>query len=356
MNGLTCVLPPLTPDLGGAASMLEPLGGLVVFHDAAGCLENYVVYDEPRLAGSGALVCSSSLTAIDAITGNEEPLIAGIAAEAERLHPSFAAIIGTPVPAVTAMDLEGIAAAAERKAHLPVLALSCSGFDPYWQGAGAALLQLVQRFAEPAAKEAHTVSLLGATPLDLSDSMLAYSCSLLEQAGWHVRTAATMHADIRALQTLPAAELNLVVSRTGLPAAEYLQKRFGTPYRCLLPLSPHQAETLTLRETQQEDGEAVIAAEPILAASLADLLMERHGIRAEILPLDAEEDEAGRILQKHSLVLADPMYRPLCREGTLFCALPHAARSSHLFQEMDPMSVIRQILSLKGITQGGNRI
>jgi nitrogenase molybdenum-iron protein alpha/beta subunit len=350
------VLPPLTPDLGGAASMLEPLGGLVVFHDAAGCLENYVVYDEPRLAGSGALVCSSALTAIDAITGNDVPLTEGIITEAERLHPSFAAIIGTPVPAVTAVDLEGIAAAAEQQLHLPVLALSCSGFDPYWKGAGEALLQLVQRFAEPADQEVHSINLLGATPLDLSESMLAHSCSLLKQVGWHVRPAATMHADIEALRTLSAAELNLVVSRAGLPAAEYLQQKFGTPYRCLLPLSLHQANTLNLAEDRQPGGEALIAAEPILAASIADLLLERHGIRADLLPLEAEEDTVRETLQQHALVFADPLYRPLCRKGTHFYPLPHAARSSHLFDRMDPMFTIGQILGLDDITQGGNCI
>ena len=49
MKDMRFVLPNLTPDLGGAASLLYELGGMTIFHDAAGCCENYAAFDEPRL-------------------------------------------------------------------------------------------------------------------------------------------------------------------------------------------------------------------------------------------------------------------------------------------------------------------
>ena len=81
------VLPNLTPDEGGAASALLPLGGLIVIHDAAGCLENYILFDEPRWFGSDAMLYTSRLSQMEAILGGDEQLVSGITEAAEKMQP-----------------------------------------------------------------------------------------------------------------------------------------------------------------------------------------------------------------------------------------------------------------------------
>ena len=46
MKGLRLFLPPFAPDDAGAASVLFPLGGLVVIVDAGGCAGNISGFDE----------------------------------------------------------------------------------------------------------------------------------------------------------------------------------------------------------------------------------------------------------------------------------------------------------------------
>ncbi len=344
MDNLSFMLPACTPDLGGAVSMLAELGGMVIVHDAAGCMENYIVYDEPRWFGMDSMIYSSSLVELDAVLGNDEPLISGAVKAAQSLNPAFIAIVGSPVPAVTGMDLSGIAAEIEFRSGIPGFALSCSGFKPYQQGAGAALKELVQRFAQPADPEPGSMNLLGATPLDFTPEQLAWTRNLLTDAGWNVRGTFCMGTSLEDIKGMARAQHNLVISEAGLPAAKWLKRKFGTPFTCCVPFTTEMAACSAQTDFRLSDPDAtphiLIAGEPIFAQSLAFALKQAHGAAALTVSDTLSEAELTRHLSKHwDLVVADPLCQALCSPGTAFFAWPHPALSSHLYTPGSPVQL-----------------
>ncbi|MBQ5684575.1 MAG: hypothetical protein IIV27_02950, partial [Clostridia bacterium] len=88
-------------DLSGVCSALYELGGLLVMHDASGCNSTYATHDEPRWYGSDSLIFISGLREYDAILGNDEKYIRDVCEAAEETHPTFIAVFGSPIAAMT---------------------------------------------------------------------------------------------------------------------------------------------------------------------------------------------------------------------------------------------------------------
>ena len=156
MKGLHKIIYPFAPDQSGAVSVLYELGGLLVVCDAGGCAGNICGFDEPRW-GSGrnagrSAVFSAGLRDMDAILGRDTLLVEKMARAAAHMQASFAAIIGTPVPATIATDYRAVQKMAEERCGMPVLAIETNGIRWYDQGAEAAYLALFKTFAEDTAQ------------------------------------------------------------------------------------------------------------------------------------------------------------------------------------------------------------
>ena len=343
MENLSFVLPAVTPDSDGAASMLAELGGMVIIHDPAGCMENYVVFDEPRWSDLHTMLYSSSLKQLDAILGNDEVLIADAVKTAETLHPAFIALVGTPVPAVTGMDLDGMAAEMEYRTGIPAFALSCSGFRPWFHGAGLALRALVKRFTEPAEPVPGTLNILGCTPADFSEEQKDALVRRMEQAGWRVRGTFCMDVTLEAVRHMAEAERNLVVSQSGLAAAKWMEKQFKTPYTVCCPLTAAQAagvgrDTPAAGETgEKHPGRALVIGEPVFAKSLAEVLP--YQVTDSISDAELESDILKKLEENWDAVFADPLCAPLIPEGVRFVAVPHRALSSYFYQPLTPSAL-----------------
>ena len=106
MKGLRKYLTPFAPDQSGAVSVLYELGGMLVICDAGGCTGNVCGFDEPRWFETRSAVFSAGLRDMDAILGRDDRLVAKLADAAEKLDVTFAAVIGTPVPAWNCMTRE----------------------------------------------------------------------------------------------------------------------------------------------------------------------------------------------------------------------------------------------------------
>ena len=68
---------------------------------------------------------------MDAILGRDDRLVAKLTSAVEKLDVSFAAIIGTPVPAVIGTDYKALGRMTEKKTGLPVLTIDTNGMDLY---------------------------------------------------------------------------------------------------------------------------------------------------------------------------------------------------------------------------------
>lgn len=252
MKGLLKYLSPFAPDQSGAASVLYDLGGITVICDAGGCTGNICGFDEPRWFGRKSAIFSAGLRDMDAILGRDDRLIAKLKDTAWKVDASFAAIIGTPVPAVIATDYKALRRMAQKRCGLPVITVECTGTRLYDEGEEETYLELFRTFAEdvpaevrsensfPSSKISSTlrrIGVIGATPLDLShvnaDQIIT---GRLQREGYEEVCCYGMGSGLDAIRKAGLAEKNLVLSPAGLKAAEYLRERFGTPYETAYPL------------------------------------------------------------------------------------------------------------------------
>ena len=111
MKGLRKYLTPFAPDQSGAVSVLYELGGMLVICDAGGCTGNVCGFDEPRWFETRSAVFSAGLRDMDAILGRDDRLVDKTCRCGKKSWMvAFAAVIGTPVPAVIGTDYRGAGA------------------------------------------------------------------------------------------------------------------------------------------------------------------------------------------------------------------------------------------------------
>lgn len=239
------VLSTYAADLFGACSALYELGGLIVMHDASGCNSTYSTHDEPRWYDAPAMVYISGLREADTIFGDDRRLVASIKEAAEETRPAFIAIGGSPMPNVIGTDYTAIARIIEKQTQIPTLGIRTDGIHSYISGAGAAFKQLAERFVLPPKRQRHntgkrTVNLLGVTPLDFS---VTGSATALKKAvtenGMIVKSCWAMGDNLENMQHAAEADVNAVVSTTGLPLAEYLEEKYQIPYVVDLPVGSY---------------------------------------------------------------------------------------------------------------------
>ena len=355
-------------DVSGVCSALYELGGMTVMHDASGCNSTYSTHDEPRWYDMDSLVFISGLSEMEAVMGDDEKLVGDVVEAANELHPRFIAIAGTPIPMLTGTDFPAIAALCEERTGIPAFGFATNGTHSYVSGASMVFDALARRFVRDAEKtKSPSVNLLGATPLDFSvngsvESMKAW----LAENGFAVVSCWAMGSTLEELENAAAASVNLVVSSSGFAAAETLQKRFGTPFVAGTPVAGAFSETL-LRALREAAGsgesriacanrksaagaEIAIIGESVTSASLAAAIEAETGRAARVLcpletadalllPGDAratDEDELIPLLKTAKIVIADPLYAPICRNNARFIPLPHEAFSGRIYRRDIP--------------------
>lgn len=353
-------------DVSGVCSALFELGGMCIMHDASGCNSTYNTHDEPRWYEQNSLVFISALSELEAIMGDDEKLIRDAMTAAEQLSPRFIALAGTPIPMMSGCDLPAIAADLESRTGIPCFGFNTNGMHTYVRGAGAALAAYADRFTAPLPVIPGSVNLLGATPLDFSvNGAVGSMVRGLEENGFTVLATWAMGSTPDELSHAAAAEVNLVVSSTGLETAELLRRRFGTPYVIGTPYAPLMDDVCQLLRTAADDGEprtlfndlcpaadaqTVVIGEAVTSRSLA---LARHRTRGDqvrvICPTECppellhgrdralcEETDIAAALVGAEVVIADPLYRPIVPATAQLVPLPHEAFSGRLYRRSIP--------------------
>ncbi|MBR2783406.1 MAG: oxidoreductase [Firmicutes bacterium] len=367
MKQTASIISTYTADAMGVCSALFELGGMTVMHDASGCNSTYNTHDEPRWYDMDSLVFISGLSEMEAIMGDDSKLVEDMVLAARDLHPAFIALAGTPIPMMTGMDLRAIAQLVEQRTGIPGFGFDTNGMHSYLAGASAAWLALARRFlADNCEKEARTVNILGATPLDFSvngsvDSLRRW----LREQGWQVGATWAMGSTLDELKLSGRAAVNLVVSWSGLALARFLQERCGTPYVAGLPMgkacgaqvqaaltaaaADGQSRTAYTGREDTAAADTVIIGESVAAGSLAAALTLEQGRSVRVLcPLETEasllnagdavapdEDDIIPRLAGVRTLIADPLYKPIFR-GERFIPWPHEGFSGRIFRQQIP--------------------
>lgn len=360
MKQTSRIISTCSADTFGVCSALFELGGMVVMHDASGCNSTYTTHDEPRWYDMDSMVYISGLSEMEAILGDDEKLIADIAAAAEELCPKFIAIAGTPIPAMTGFDYEAVANLIEERTGIPAFGFPTTGMETYVRGAAMAFAAIARRFVREGERTAEkSANILGLTPLDFSvngsDTAIA---RWLQDSGYRVLSRWGMGSSLEELSRAAGAHVNLVVSAAGLEAAKVLQARFGTPYVVGVPYgkdwSARLRQALEAGERHPKEslpgGDILLLGEGVNAVSLASALelAAGRGIRAlsvtecpaEVLRdkdrLCSAEEELEEAVREAEAVIADPMFAPIVPENVKFIPLPMECISGRIYRAQIP--------------------
>ena len=391
------IIPIYTADVSGVCSALYELGGMTVMHDPSGCNSTYNTHDEIRWYDQDSLIFISGLTDIDAIMGNDEKFLRDIEDVAEELKPKFIALASSPIPFMNGTDFPGLARALTAETGIPAFSVSTSGMHDYVYGAGLALSEIARHFTGAAEKRKRKLNLLGVTPLDFGPQpMVDAMKKRLEKYGWEILSTWAMGDTLEDLSHAGEAEVNLVVSSVGIPAANVLREKFGTPFLVGTPVEGYEGEISDALEKAAESpceafedkkensaeksgaqisGEQeelwkvtpdqviylrkkdsplsgfiptpdiTLIGEPVTMGSLAAVIEQKYRKKVQLLcsleiteGLLRQEDEVIRgeeameeKLKTARIIVADPLYRPICPESATFYEMPHIAFSGRIY-------------------------
>lgn len=360
MAKLNTLLPPFASDYSGVCSALYSLDCLTVITDASCCTGHYVYYDEPRWEKEPRPVFSAQLRTMDAIMGNDGRLVERILEAADNISTQMISVVGTPVPAMTGMDMEGIACEVEALSGRPCLGFPTSGFDTYEEGIIRAGEALVNRFSGACGNVIrNSVNILGMTPLDYGNAGNdADLRSVLESEGLTVNSMLFMGCSAGQLSELPRGEMNIAVSASGLTLAKLLRKKYGTPYIAAAPLGKEAFLSMLKGfspEVSSPEGKRVLIIGDMVMSSSLRYALRLAGCRKAMdiagffrwdsgiaecgdMHFDSERDYISAIKSgKYSHIIADPLYgsAPTPGKGKLI-SIPHPAVSADLYSSDVP--------------------
>ena len=391
------IIPIYTADVSGVCSALYELGGMTVMHDPSGCNSTYNTHDEIRWYDQDSLIFISGLTDIDAIMGNDGKFLRDLEDVAEELKPKFIALASSPIPFMNGTDFPGLARALTAETGIPAFSVSTSGMHDYVYGAGLALSEIARHFTGAAEKRKRKLNLLGVTPLDFGPQPMVDAMKRrLEKYGWEILSTWAMGDTLEDLSHAGEAEVNLVVSSVGIPAANVLREKFGTPFLVGTPVEGYEGEISDALEKAAESpceafedkkensaeksgaqisGEQeelwkvtpdqviylrkkdsplsgfiptpdiTLIGEPVTMGSLAAVIEQKYRKKVQLLcsleiteGLLRQEDEVIRgeeameeKLKTARIIVADPLYRPICPESATFYEMPHIAFSGRIY-------------------------
>lgn len=231
------------------------------------------------------------------------------------------------------------------------------------------------------------VNLLGVTPLDFSvNHSLASIRNLLTDQGFDILSCLAYGSPPEEIVCAGQADVNLVLSSAGISAADTFYRRFHIPYVVGLPTgdfakvvmkSLHQcaqskvnaiayncnSDTSDNHPKNDSQGERAgscvstidsqkiyLIGEPVAAQSIREAVHMEFGLNIVVLSylltpsgllddrsiyLDSEEKIRDQ-LKDADVVIADPLYEPVCPDGIRFVPFPHEAFSGRIYRKYMP--------------------
>lgn len=370
------IIPVYTGDVSGTCSALYEFGGMTVIHDPSGCNSTYNTHDETRWYDRESLIYISGLNEVDAITGNDEKFINDIILAADTMKPKFIAMTNSPLPYLNGTDFKGIAKLLERRLNIPCFYVKSNGSHDYSCGAGDALLELAKKLKKTVQnkkdekKDAVKINILGLTPLDF-DAPGVVEDMLKKFDDFEIISTWAMGCDLDSIKRATLADVNVVVSVTGIKLAKWMYEEYGIPYVYGSPVGDFAKELIADIKNAAETGQVknykdfkgdndesslktditemkhtgekiYLIGEPVTMWSLKNHLKLHFGTDATVInPLETDfdfadkktlgEEDLENILKDADVVAGDPFYRYITPANAKFIPMSHQAFSGRCF-------------------------
>ena len=231
-------------------------------------------------SGRGYNSCVSDLREKDVVSGAEDTLMR-CARDIAVSRPEHILVGEGPAASMIGTDLEDICKKISSETGIKAVPVNVNGQKSYDVGVSETLKTLAGLEAAGGKKQPGCINVLGGSQFDIGlDNMQAIRkwCS---DAGFTVLNAEPDNS----FRDAAKADVNLVITQSGLAAAKLLNERFGTPYIAGLPFGGTVSELLLERITSGQDRSislsgaksALIFAEPFIGSAIKDTLCAEYG-------------------------------------------------------------------------------
>ncbi len=310
--------PPPAPDFQFVSSAIQTMDLLPFLLTAGGCGGALECIGLPK---RDYLLCHSRFTDLQVAMGAEAAAAECVAQAFREQLPATrrgaVGLMGSAVPAFTGMDRARIAGTG----GVPLVDLGCDGFTPGIPGLADALVLLARQALRGAPQmQEDLVEILGYCGDTLgSPDKLAHGMEHLEKRGLRCRFWGREGFDENRV-----GKLNWVVSAAGLPLAQWLEKRFGTPYLAGIPFGPEQMLSWRRQVNQATDRDdellsrissrekpilagkrVLLIGDPLLTTGIGRYLVEELGCKGAVLavyaPMQAQKDFYRRYFPEQDL-------------------------------------------------------
>lgn len=313
--------------------------------------------------GSDSRTVVSGASSQDVTRGTRDAVLDAFESARFRFDPGFVLLSAGPCGAMIGTDLKEIAETITAEYGLPAAAVDLTGQKTYDFGISRTTEAIAKLLTQPGDTIPGSLNILGATALDWSIDDLSEVKGWAQRQGWQVLAQPGAAVTAEQLRTMGAAQLNWVVTVSGLAAARYLQSTYGTPFVAGAPFGAAQLDRLAARMQSPDapcaadapgEADTLIIGEQFTANALregleasgfskgADVatfyLLDKAYARKGDRKIKGETD-AGTLLNsgKYRLIVADPLLRPLLKSDCRWIDLPHRAAGS--YQEHSSVSL-----------------
>ena len=185
--------------------------------------------------GYGAPLYTTYIDETDIAMGQTYRLEATLRQVVDTDHPKVVFLQPSAVPEVIGMDMYAIAnLLADEFPETKLVPLGHGSFAiTQHKGVEEALLAVVKALAEDVPRTlSPTYNVLGTCPdlFNFGADLAEIERMMRGAFGMEAVCRLSSACSISDIERIGSAHVNLVIRREGIPAAEYLQKRFGTPY------------------------------------------------------------------------------------------------------------------------------
>lgn len=228
--------------------------------------------------GKGASIYTTYIDETDIAMGDGHRLEDTIRQVIASEHPQVILLQPSAVPEVVGTDLVAIANVMQEEFDVPLVPIGHGSFAiSQHKGVQDALCDLVSKLTidcEPGAKPLFNI--VGSCPdlFHFGEDMLELKRMMKGAFGMESRCVLSSDCTVEDIRRMGEAQINLVFRREGIPAAEWLKKKFGTPYVYGRPYGI-QGTTDWLRQVGEAMGREPDAAFIEAEESLLRLQIER---------------------------------------------------------------------------------
>ena len=354
MKNLYKYLPPFLADTFGFQEIIDVTDGMGILDDCSAYKGKVSRTDIHEPYRGSRLVCSW-IRMEDVIGGTKGKLLDAFFKNSRQLDPAFVLLSNAPVSSMIGTDLEDVTDTITAESGIPAASIDLTGHKYYDHGLSKTMLTLAKLLVEPTGEKIpHSVNLIGGNAIDWSAQTLREIRSWITKRGFHIVSQWGGPERAVNLKQAAKAELNLVLTVSGLATAKWMEKEFGIPYIAAAPFGtdwcarlrcamcyPDQKDVLELPEDTTAPH-ILILGEQLTANAIRNTLQHAYKMggthvatfftfeKSLSRPGDKRlksEDDLKDLLHSgtYDLVIGDKELSVLAPEGVRWVDLPHGA-------------------------------